>query len=119
MNKLKELKNKIENIEVTYDYEETYNNLYNTCIDYMNETQDWFLEEIFDDIISYETAEEIAKVELEKGGLIRLYYFLGNANLERDMFRINGYGNLEDLTFNDLEDLKEEILDRIDERKEV
>ena len=64
---LKELKEKIENIEITYDYEETYSNLYNTCIDYMNETQDWSFEDLFDDIIDYDLAEDRAKWELENG----------------------------------------------------
>lgn len=47
----------IENIEITYDYEDTYTKLYNACIDYMNETQDWSLEYIFEDYIDYYTAE--------------------------------------------------------------
>lgn len=114
MNK-KELKEKVENIEITYDYEETYSNLYNACIDYMNETQDWGLEYIFEDYISYDTAEEMAKNELENGGLIRLYYFLGDANLNNEMFRIDGYGNLSDFTKEDLEYIKEQILDFTEE----
>lgn len=115
--KLKELKKTIEDIEITYDYEETYRNLYNACIDYMNETQDFDLEEIFYDYITYDTAEEIAKSELEKGGLIRLYYFLGDANLNNSMFRIDGYGNLADFNKDDLEYIKSEILDRIGEKE--
>lgn len=118
--KLEELKNKIEEIEITYDYDETYNNLYNTIIDYMNDTQDWSFEYIFEDIISYDVAEDIAKNELENGGLIRLYYFLGDANLNNELFRIDGYGNLTDINREDLEDIKERILDEIDNKlKEV
>ncbi len=115
MKKIKEFKKEIENIEVTYDYEETYTNLYNTCIDYMNDTQTWNFEEIFEDIIDYDTAELYAKDQLDNGGLVRLYYFLGDANLNNDIFRINGYGNLEDITKDDLDLLKEEILDKIEE----
>ena len=114
MNKLRELKEKIENIEITYDYETTYANLKNTIIDYMNETQDFDFETIGDDIIDYEQAEEQTKYELENGGLARLYYFLGNANLNDNLFRINGYGNLEDIEISDLECMKEEILQEID-----
>ena len=105
-----ELKKIIEDIEITYNYEESYTELMNAVIDYENETQDWELEYLFDDYIDYETAEEIAKSELEKGGLIRLYYFLGDANLNSEIFKIDGYGNLENVDISDLEYLKEEIL---------
>ena len=114
--KLMELKNKINNIEITYDYEQSYCDLYNTTIDYMNETQDFDLEYLFDDFIDYELAEEYAKMELDKGGLIRLRYFLGEANLNSNLFRVDGYGNLNDVYLNDLEDLKEEILSEIEEK---
>ena len=106
MKDLKELKEKIENIEVGYDYEEIYNNLYNTVIDYMNETQDFDFEYLFEDFVDYDTAEDIAKAELERGGLLRLYYFLGSANLNNELFRIDGYGNLTDVYKDDLEYLK-------------
>lgn len=114
MKTLQELKKEIENIDITYDYEETYNQLYNTVIDYENDTQTWDFEYIFEDIIDYDTAEEIAKQELENGGLVRLYYFLGNANLNNELFKINGYENLEDVTNDDLEYIKNEILDNIE-----
>lgn len=112
---LKDLEEKIKAIEVTYDYEEVYSNLYNACIDYMNDTQSWEFEYLFDEIIDYELAEERAKWELENGGLLRLYYFLGDANLNRDLFRIDGYGNLTNVNIEDLDELKEEILDKIKE----
>ena len=110
-----ELINYLENYTITYDYEEDYTNIYNACIDYMNNTQDFDIEDCFNDIVSYDLAEEQAKYELENGGLVRLYYFLGDANCNNDIFKINGYGNLEDITKDDLEYLKEDILDRLKE----
>lgn len=118
MKELQELKEKIENIEIGYDYEEVYTELKNTVIDYMNDTQDWDFESIGEDIIDYELAEMQAKNELENGGLIRLYYFLGDTNLNNELFRINGYGNLEDLDIDDLNNMKEEILDLINDKLE-
>lgn len=112
---LEEFKQKIENIEITYDYEETYSNLYNTCIDYMNESQNGDFEYLFDEIIDYDMAEERARYELNEGGLVRLYYFLGDANCNNDIFKIDGYGNLTDIHKEDLEDLKQEILEKIEE----
>ena len=116
MKELKELKERIENIKIGYDYEETYRNLKNAVIDYMNNTQDWDLEEIGENIIDYELAEEQAKYELEQGGLIRLYCYLGNANLNNPLFKVNGYGNLEDIDITDLEYMKEEIIDLINDK---
>lgn len=114
---LKELRTNIEDIEVTWDYEQTYNDLYNTCIEYQNNTQDYEvdLESPFEDIYSYDVIEDIAKSELERGGLVRLYYFMGNVNFDtQDVIRINAYGNCEEIHKDDLELLKENILDNID-----
>lgn len=118
MKELRELKERVENIEITHDYEETYCNLKNAVIDYMNDTQDWNFEAIGSDIINYELAEEQAKYELEQGGLIRLYYFLGDANLNNNLFKVDGYGNLEDIDISDLENMKEELLAAINEKLE-
>lgn len=114
-NELKELKNKIEEIDVTYNYNQTYTDLLNACIEFQNDTQCWEFEELFDNIIDYEIAEEIAKNELEKGGLLRLYYFMGDCNFNNEIFRVNGYGNLEDISIDDLKYIKDEILEKIEE----
>lgn len=116
MKELRELKERVENIEITYDYEESYCDLKNAVIDYMNDTQDWDFDYIGEDIIDCELAEEQTKYELEQGGLIRLYYFLGDANLNNNLFKVNGYGNLEDIDISDLEYMKEEILDLINDK---
>ena len=122
MKKLKELKEKIENIEVTYDYEQVYCDLRNTVTDYENDTQNWLFEDLFQDFVDYEIAEQYARHELDNGGLIRLYYFLGDANLNNNLFRIDAYGNLEDIDISDLEQLKEDILyiinDNLEEENE-
>ena len=115
---LEELKEKVESVEINYDYETAYNSLYNAVIDYMNDSQDFDLESLFNDIVDYDTAEEIAKHELENGGLVRLYYFLGDANCNNDLFIIDGYGNLRDLEHSDLECLKEDLLDAINDKLE-
>ena len=115
MNK-RELKEKLESItreSFDYNVEEYYTALYNTCIDYMNDTQDFDLEELFYNFITYDEAEEIAKNEIDRGGLIRIYYFLGDANLNDDLFRLNGYGNLENVYNDDIDTLKEEIIERL------
>ena len=114
MKELRELKERIENIKIDYNYEESYTNLYNTVIDYMNDTQDFDLDYLFEDFIDYETAEEIARNELQNGGLVRLSYYLGDTNLNDEIFKLDGYGNLENITIDDLNNLKDEILENID-----
>lgn len=115
MEKLRELKKQIEDIKIGWDYEENYRSLYNACIDYMNDTQNWDFEDIFEDYMNYDLAEQRAKYELENGGLIRLYYFMGDCNFNNEIFKINAYGNLQDVTKDDFDIMKEEILEKIDE----
>ena len=113
---LNELLEKLEEVDIdnyNKDTEELYTDIINNVIDYENHSQDFDLEYLYEDIIDYDTAEEIAKSELNNGGLIRLYYFLGDANLNNNMFRINGYGNLEDFDRFDLRDLKQALIDEI------
>jgi hypothetical protein len=114
---LKELKEKIKKVDTsTYDYDQIYNDLYNACADYMNDSQEWFLDELFEDFVDYDMAEERARYELENSGLVRLYYFLGTANCNNNMFVIDGYGNLQDIDKEDLDQLKEDILHEIDNK---
>ena len=113
---LKELKEKIENAE-SWDYDEYYTTMLNATIDYQNETQEWDFEYLFEDIIDYELAEDYARRELEEGGLVRLYYFMGNANMNNEIFRVNGYDNLEDIDKDDLDCIKNEILEIIEEKE--
>ncbi len=114
---LNELKKKIEAIEITYDYEECYGSLYNTMIDYWNEEQNFFGEELFFDFIDYDTAEEYVRCALEDGGLARVYCFLGDINpMASDFFKIDGYGNLAEVYKDDIELLKEEIVVEINNR---
>jgi hypothetical protein len=111
MNKLEFLE-KVKNVEIDYhiDFEETYNVLYDLWMDYLYDTNDYSLEYVFSDFCSYELAEDIAKNELETSGLISLYYFLGNADLTENIFKINGYGHLENIDKSDLEYIKQELI---------
>lgn len=118
---LEELLEKIRNIEVDYDYEGTYRALYEAVYDYMYDEQDYSFEEVINGsdecIIDYDRAEEMAKDELENGGLVRIYYFLGDCNPDaEDLFYLNAYGNLSRVDKETLEDFKQDIIDAIEER---
>ena len=105
----------IENIKIGYDYESEYAELYNTMNDYWCESQEFIGEDLFDEYIDIDIAEEIAQHELESGGLLRLWHFMGDVNFATtELFRINGYGNLEELDKDDLEYLQDALLGEID-----
>lgn len=109
---LKDFIEKIENVEVNYNYNysDIYCELYNICVEYENECD---CMELFNDFIDYDTAEEIARTELENGGLQRLKCFLNDCDLNTNLFRLDGYGNLEDVTLGTLENLREDIIETI------
>ena len=113
--KLEKLLKNIEAVNIDWDYEVEYETIYNYVIEYQNESQDFRLEYIFEDVIDYDTAEDIAKAELEKGGLSRLYFFIGNANVygSQRLYRIDGYGNLANLEKDDVEYIKEQLVNDI------
>ena len=117
---IKELRNRIDDISIGYDYEETYAELWKTMVDYWNEHQQWFGEERFYDYLSYFEAEEMAKHELESGGLLRLWYFMGDVNFGCcDLLKLDAYGNLTEADADDLEMLKAELLEDIEQEIEL
>lgn len=114
---LQELKRKIEDIEITWEVEKVYTELYNTCIDYMNETQNFSLDYLFEDFYDGEIIEEIAINIIRNDGLARLQHFLPpDEFVEADrIYKMNAYGNLENsIDKDDLEDLKADILYEIE-----
>lgn len=76
---------------------------------------DYETEYLFDEYISLEDAEELAKHELEEGWITRLYYFLGDFNPNYWIPRIDGYWNLENATSEDIEYIIDEVIKHIEE----
>jgi len=124
---LGELFEEINNIEVDYDYDGTYEALVSAVEDFVAEYYSEYdcdeLEEVIHPsdgvnyIVDYEEAERYAQdVMSEEGGLVRLYYYMGDCNFASDnLYWCNGYGNLEMLTKERLESFKAEILSTIEE----
>lgn len=106
----KQLKNKLEKIEVTYNYDKVYSDLYNTVIDYMNKSQDWGLEEYFNNFVDSDTVEEMLKHELERGGLARVRFFINDITVNEDLYKLDGYGNLKNISYEDLRNLKDDLI---------
>lgn len=116
MEKLKELKEKVENIEITYDYEQTYCDLINATIDYQNETQTWDFEWIFEDFIDDEILQYQVEYNLKEFGVWAVRNLLSGIKNENGVYRIDAYGYGYDIDYDDLKNIKEEILETIDNK---
>lgn len=113
--RLEQLKKEIENIEIDYNLEETYCNLINATIDYQNETQTWNFEGIFEDYIDDEILQYAVKDNLEKFGVWAVRNLLDDIKDECGVYKIDAYGYGHDITIEDLKDIKEQILDTIND----
>ena len=118
MKELKKLKKEIEKIDISYDYEETYTNLLNATIDYQNETQDWCFEYVFEDYCDEYLIEEMVKYKIEKEGLWSVQNLLSGIDRYEGIYYIDAYGYGHDIDKEDLEYIKEQILDIIKEKME-
>lgn len=115
---LDEIESKIHSYKLSV--EEAYAKLINICSDFSyNEYNLWCLDDLFDNYIDGDTAEEMLKHELEEWWLCRVYYFLWDINPNvSDLFRIDWYWNLEEVHYDDMECLIDEIRDRVGEVEE-
>lgn len=113
--RLEQLKKEVENIEIGYDLENAYCNLINATIDYQNETQDWQFEGIFEEYIDDETLKYMVENQLKELGVWAVINLLDDIKNECGIYKIDAYGYGHDITSSDLEDIKEQILDTIND----
>ena len=114
MKELEKLKEKVEDIEISYDYEKTYCDLINATIDYQNETQDWSFEWIFDDYIDDYILQDMVEYNLKEHGVWAVRNLLSDIKEECGIYRVDAYGYGSDISYEDLEEIKDEILETID-----
>ena len=109
---LNEIKEEIEDIDLTNSSEYLFEKLYEIADDNSDFQEAVENRGIFDDFIDRDTLEEMAKHELNEGGLDRLYAFMPeDYGPSHDYFRIDGYGNCQNIDTADIENLKSELLD--------
>ena len=118
MKKLEELKEKIENIEIGYDYEQTYCDLINATIDYQNDTQTWDFEWIFEEFIDDEILKYQVEYNLKEFGVWAVRNLLDDIKDECGIYRVDAYGYGHDITSDDLQEIKDEILETIENIEE-
>lgn len=113
---LRKLKKEIENIEITYDYEDVYCKLINATIDYQNETQDWCFEYVFDEYIDDYLLQEMIEYQLKQYGIWAVRNLLDGIEEENGIYRIDAYGYGHSIDRDDLDTIKTEILDIIEDK---
>lgn len=113
--RLEQLKKEIEKIEIGYDLEETYCNLINATIEYQNETQTWDFEDIFEDYIDDEILKYQVEYNLKEFGVWAVKNLLDDIKDECGIYKIDVYGYGHDINIEDLKDIKEQILDVIND----
>ena len=113
--KLGEVKNNL-----SYDNEENYCDMINTMIDYDNEAQD--------DLYLYDTTQELVEfvdeeileylINQNKDSLSRLRYFI-NDTYDDSIYKLNGYGNLENVERDDFIYCIDEAISKLKESMEA
>lgn len=113
---LKEIKNTL-----SYDNEENYRRMINTLIDYDNEAQDNLylydsIQEMYnfidDELLTYHI--EAIKDSYGYYDLTRLRYFINNT-YDDSIYYLDGYGNLENVTTDDISYCIDEAIEKLEE----
>lgn len=100
---LMELESDLTNHKITL--EEWYSRLYNILSDFDGEN-------LLENFITVDYAEEMAKQQLEEWGLARLYYFMWDVNWNTaEIVHLDGYENCEEATPDDLIDIIDDVID--------
>lgn len=114
--KLQELKKELENIEITYDYEASYCKLRNATIDFMNDTQEFFLDGFFENYLDEKTLEYMVEYNLKEHGLWAVQNLLSGVKQYEGIYVVDASGYGHDITYNELEDLKSELIFEVESR---
>lgn len=115
--KLEELKNNL-----SYDYEENYCNMINIMIDYDNEAQDdLYLHDMcreLVDIVDEELLQYYLEYQFKTFGVERLFYITQCLEHADTIYKVNGYGNLENVDNDDFIYCIDEAINQLKESME-
>lgn len=115
---LLKLKETIENIEITYNIDDSYCNLRNATIDFDNETQEWLFDELFIDFVDEYLLSDLIKYKLDNEGLWSVQNLLGDIDNYNFIYYVDAYGYGHDVTTDKLKELKQDILKIINDNLE-
>lgn len=113
--KLEEIKNNL-----SYNNEENYTNMINTMIDYDNEAQDnLYLYDSTQELVNFVDDEILSYLIKENSDSVsRLRCFINDTN-DDNIYKLNGYGNLENVDKNDFEFCIDEAITTLKESLEA
>lgn len=117
----KETIKKLEEIKdnLNYDNAENYANIINTLIDYDNDAQDelYLYDNIVQliDIVDDEVLQYYVDYQIKTFGQDRYFYMFNQVNNICGVYVIDSYGNLRDITQDDLIEMIDESIDRLKE----
>lgn len=116
MSNLREMFEEAERDINNYDFSAAVNDLKNIGYEYGQD-------DLVNDFIDEDYINDMVKNELESGGWTRVACFLAKVDsINNDYYRINGYGNLEEIDKSDLEctlsDLKRNLADELQEEED-
>ena len=112
---LQETIKKLNDIKEYSDYNKAYTDMINTAIDYDNETQDdLYLHDIVADYGFCD--DELVGYHIEHIGndIDILRYFIGDT-ISDDIYIVNAYGNLENVSMDDIIMCIDELLEMLEE----
>ena len=116
---LEELREEISAIDTDdYNVEDTYCALRNAIIDYGNDTQDWEFEDFFHDIFDEELMwEYVHNMADDRDSVRNIYDFLKDSCADTaSIWRFDAWGCAVPIEEHDLEEMKNNILERINDR---
>jgi len=107
-NLIKTLKDIKENL--SYDYQKSYNQIWNACVEVDNEYGEPYLCDYISEE-NYVNEDEISEIFIPQNSdsLARLRCFIGDT-YSSDLYKIDGYGNLQNIDKSDLECLCDELI---------
>lgn len=114
---LQETIKKLNEIKEYIDYNKAYTDMINTAIYYDNEMQDDLY--LHDIVVDYGFCdEELVNYLLENIGndITRLRYFIGDT-MSDDIYIVNDYGDLENVSMDDIIMCIDELLEMLEEAK--
>lgn len=117
---LRKVRKELTNIKknFTYDKLADYNKIYNACVEYDNNYSDLYLCDYISDQ-NFETDDFVSEflIPQNSDSLARLRCFI-NSTYDDNLYKIDGYGNLDNVESGDLEDLCDELLKMVNESLE-
>lgn len=103
-----------ENWIRNWNIDDDINRIINLIIEYMNETQDFTLEDYTFTFEHRDNVEDYVTQQIREYWLARIPYLCGDVRFDDDYYIIDAYGNIENIEKSDVEERLDDIIDALD-----